>query len=124
MVLHGDATFAFRVPSLGKGTLLAEAVTHVPGLEGSGALLTIVDERLRIRLICGVQKAALRNLVHSLDRTLAPDGIRAVSVTVDGVIDRDHPGSPLHPDQIAAAIHAAAHQPEKTWRSEVRHPST
>ena len=71
----------------------------------------------------GVQKAALRNLVHSLDRTLAPDGIRAVSVTVDGVIDREDPSSPLHPDQIAAAIQAAAHQPEETWRSEVRHPS-
>ena len=32
----------------------------------------------------GVQKAAVRNLVHSLDTTLKDDGIRAVSVTVRG----------------------------------------
>ena len=64
-MLHGDATAAFRVPSLGEGALLAEAVTHVPGLKGSGALLTIADDRLSVRLRLGVQKAALRNPVHS-----------------------------------------------------------
>ena len=69
----------------------------------------------------GVQKAALRNLVHSLDRTLAPDGIRAVSVTVEGVLDRDDPSSAYHPDQVAEALFVAAHQDEAAWRSEVRH---
>jgi NAD(P)-dependent dehydrogenase (short-subunit alcohol dehydrogenase family) len=69
----------------------------------------------------GVQKAGLRNLVHSLDRTLAPDGIRAVSVTVDGVLAPNDPDSPFHPDRIADAIHAAASQEEDGWRSEVRY---
>ena len=63
-----------------------------------------------------VQKAGLRNLVHSLDRTLSADGIRAVSVTVNGTLGR---GTPFDPDLVAEAIHAAAHQPEDQWRSEV-----
>jgi NAD(P)-dependent dehydrogenase (short-subunit alcohol dehydrogenase family) len=70
-----------------------------------------------------VQKAGLRNLVHSLDRTLAPDGIRAVSVTVHGVLAHQDPDSPLHPDRVADAIHAAAHQDEATWRTEVAYPA-
>jgi NAD(P)-dependent dehydrogenase (short-subunit alcohol dehydrogenase family) len=71
----------------------------------------------------GVQKAGLRNLVHSLDRTLSPDGIRAVSVTVDGLLAPQDPDSPLHPSRVADAIHAAASQPEDAWRSEVRYPT-
>lgn len=70
----------------------------------------------------GVQKAGLRNLVHSLDATLRPDGIRAVSVTVVGVLAPRDPGSALHPDAVADAIHAAAHQDEAAWRTEVVHP--
>jgi NAD(P)-dependent dehydrogenase (short-subunit alcohol dehydrogenase family) len=69
----------------------------------------------------GVQKAGLRNLVHSLDRALAPDAIRAVSVTVDGVLAPKDPDSPFHPDRVADAIHAAATQGEDGWRSEVRY---
>jgi NAD(P)-dependent dehydrogenase (short-subunit alcohol dehydrogenase family) len=72
----------------------------------------------------GVQKAGLRNLVRSLDRTLSPDGIRAVSVTVTGVLAHQDLSSPFHPDHVAEAIHAAAHQDEATWRSEVAHPLT
>jgi NAD(P)-dependent dehydrogenase (short-subunit alcohol dehydrogenase family) len=71
----------------------------------------------------GVQKAGLRNLVHSLDRTLAPDGIRAVSVTVRGVLAHDDPSSPFHPDQVAAAVHAAAFQEEGAWRTEISYPA-
>jgi NAD(P)-dependent dehydrogenase (short-subunit alcohol dehydrogenase family) len=69
----------------------------------------------------GVQKAGLRNLVHSLDATLAPDGIRAVSVTVEGVLKRDDPSSPFHPDRVAEAVVAAAEQDEADWHSEVRY---
>ena len=64
----------------------------------------------------GVQKAGLRNLVHSLDATLAPDGIRAVSVTVRGTLGRD---GPFTPDRVADAIWHAAHQDESDWRTEV-----
>ena len=37
----------------------------------------------------GIQKAGVRNLVHSLDATLEPDGIRAVSVTVRGTLSKE-----------------------------------
>ena len=52
-----------------------------------------------------MQKAGLRNLVHSIDATLEPDGIRAVSVTVRGTLGRE---GPFTPDRVAEAIHAAA----------------
>lgn len=48
VVLHGGATAVFRVGSLGEAARLAEAVATV--LEGSGALLTIADDRLTVRL--------------------------------------------------------------------------
>jgi NAD(P)-dependent dehydrogenase (short-subunit alcohol dehydrogenase family) len=70
----------------------------------------------------GVQKAALRNLVHSLDATLRADDIRAVSVTVTGVLSPNHPDSALHPDRVAGAIYAAAHQDESGCCSEVSYP--
>ena len=50
VVLHGGATAAFRVGSAREAASLAEAIASVPGLEGSGALLTISDEHLTVRL--------------------------------------------------------------------------
>ncbi len=50
VVLHGGATAVFRVGSLSEAIRLAEAVSEAPGLEGSGALLTIGDSSLTIRL--------------------------------------------------------------------------
>ena len=50
VVLHGGATAVFRVGSLGEAARLAEAIAQVPGFEGSGALLTIADARLTVRL--------------------------------------------------------------------------
>ncbi len=71
----------------------------------------------------GVQKAGVRNLVRSLDRQLADSGVRAVSVTVDGVLAPRDPASPFHPDNVAAALLAAARQPVASWADEVRHPT-
>jgi NAD(P)-dependent dehydrogenase (short-subunit alcohol dehydrogenase family) len=70
----------------------------------------------------GVQKAGLRNLVRSLDRALAPDGIRAVSLTVHGVLAPQDPESPFFPDRVAQALFDAAFQDEATWQSELRYP--
>ncbi len=50
VVLHGGATAAFRVGSVRQAARLAEAVAALPDLEGSGALLTIADDRLTVRL--------------------------------------------------------------------------
>ena len=64
----------------------------------------------------GVQKAGIRNLVHSLDATLEPDGIRAVSVTVRGTLGK---AGPFTPDRVAEALVAASRQAEADWRTEV-----
>jgi 4a-hydroxytetrahydrobiopterin dehydratase len=50
VVLHGGATAVFRVGSVQEAVRLAEAVAGVSGFEGTGALLTIADERLTVRL--------------------------------------------------------------------------
>ena len=50
VVLHGGATAVFRVGSIGEAARLAEAVAAVPGLADSGALLTIADTTLTVRL--------------------------------------------------------------------------
>jgi 4a-hydroxytetrahydrobiopterin dehydratase len=50
VVLHGGATAVFRVGSIHDAAKLAAAVADVPGFEGSGALLTIVDALLTVRL--------------------------------------------------------------------------
>lgn len=64
----------------------------------------------------GVQKAAVRNLVTSLDATLAPDGIRAVAVQINGVLATEGPFSPPH---IAEAMWQAVARPDAGWTPHV-----
>jgi 4a-hydroxytetrahydrobiopterin dehydratase len=54
VVLHGGATAVFRVGSMDEAARLASAVAAVPGLSTSGALLTVGDTRLTVRLTRGV----------------------------------------------------------------------
>ena len=54
VVLHGGAMAVFRVGSLSAAVRLADAVSQVPGVEGSGALLTVADDHLSVRLSRGV----------------------------------------------------------------------
>lgn len=87
----------------------------------SGARVTVIGSMAADRpspaaASLGVQKAALRNLVLSLDRTLAPDGIRAMSLTVNGTLD---PDTAFSPDRVADAIYTAAMAADETWRAEV-----
>ena len=62
--------------------------------------------------------------MRSLDAALVPDGIRAVSVTVRGTLDRENTESPFHPDNVAEAVVAAARQDTDGWRTELPHPLT
>ena len=62
VVLHGGATAVFRVPSLGEAARLAEAIANVPGLKGAGALLTIADDHLSVRLSRGVFRLEERHI--------------------------------------------------------------
>jgi 4a-hydroxytetrahydrobiopterin dehydratase len=50
VVLHGGATAVFRTGSLAAAARLAEAIAELGGFEGSGALLTIADAQLTVRL--------------------------------------------------------------------------
>jgi hypothetical protein len=50
VVLHGGAAAVFRVPTMGDAARLAAAIATVPSIGGSGALLTVADGRLGVRL--------------------------------------------------------------------------
>ena len=50
VVLHGGATAVFKVGSMSEAARLAAAVAEIDGFVGSGALLTIVDASLTVRL--------------------------------------------------------------------------
>jgi 4a-hydroxytetrahydrobiopterin dehydratase len=50
VVLHGGAMAVFRVRSVVEAARLAEALAQVPGLDGAGALMTIADGQLTVRL--------------------------------------------------------------------------
>ena len=106
--------------ALGIGGLLTAVQAARPHLH-PGARVTATgsmaaDDPWHEAASLGVQKAGLRNLVQSLDATLAPDGVRAVSVTVRGTLAAD---GPFAPERVAEAIRAAAGQADGKWRAEV-----
>jgi 4a-hydroxytetrahydrobiopterin dehydratase len=62
VVLHGGATAVFRVRSLGEAVELAGVVARVPGLEGSGVVLTLAEDRLTVRLSRDVEQLERQHL--------------------------------------------------------------
>lgn len=106
--------------ALGVGGLLTAVQAARPFLaDGSRVTVTgsmAADKPWNRAASLGVQKAGIRNLVHSLDTTLEPDGIRAVSVTVRGTLSDE---GDFTPDRVAEALWAAARQDPQAWRSEV-----
>jgi 4a-hydroxytetrahydrobiopterin dehydratase len=55
VVLHGGAAAAYEVGSLAGASALAAEIAEVPGMDGSGALLSLSDRRLTVRLTRGVE---------------------------------------------------------------------
>jgi NAD(P)-dependent dehydrogenase (short-subunit alcohol dehydrogenase family) len=106
--------------ALGVGALLTAVQAARPAMSAGGRVTATgsmaADHPSHRAASLGVQKAGLRNLVHSLDATLAPDGIRAVSVTVRGALAAS---GPFTPDRVADAIWAAARRGEDEWTSVV-----
>lgn len=106
--------------ALGVGALLTTVQAARPFMSAGGRISVTgsmaADDPWEGAASLGVQKAGVRNLVHSLDKTLAPDGIRAVSVTVRGSLARE---GAFTPDRVADAIWDAVRTPEADWRSEV-----
>lgn len=105
---------------VGVGGLLVAVQAARPFMSQGGRIIATgsgaADSPWHEACSLGVQKAGLRNLVLSLDRTLAPDGIRATSVTVQGVLA---PDTPFSAERVAEALYAAACTPDEQWRSEV-----
>ncbi|WKN49857.1 SDR family oxidoreductase [Nocardioides sp. Arc9.136] len=106
--------------ALGVGALLTCVQAARPFMSAGGRVTVTgsmaADRPWHQAASLGVQKAGVRNLVHSLDAALAPDGIRAVSVTVQGTLARE---GAFTPDRVADAIWAAAHQDLDAWATEV-----
>ena len=106
--------------AVGVGALLTSVQAARPFM-ADGARITVTgsmaaDEPSAGAASLGVQKAGVRNLVRSIDSRLSADGIRAVSVTVRGVLASE---GAFTPDRVAEAIVAAARQDPSSWRAEV-----
>ncbi len=106
--------------ALGAGALLP-AVQAARPFMSSGARVLVTgsaaaDKPSAAAASLGVQKAAVRNLVTSLDATLAPDGIRAVAVQINGVLGRE---GAFSPPPIAAAMWAAVSRSDEDWSPHV-----
>ena len=118
--LHLTVPELLQDVALGVGALLTVVQAARPFVSKGGRISVTgsmaADEPSPAAASLGVQKAGVRNLVHSLDATLAPDGIRAVSVTVRGALSRE---GALTPDRVAAAIWSAVSRDEAEWSSEV-----
>lgn len=104
------------------GLLVALQAAHPRMSNGARVTATgsmAADKPGAVATTLGVQKAGLRNLVHSIDATLKDEGIRAVSVTVQGALRSSETFSS---ENVAKAIVQAARQDETQWRSEVTYP--
>lgn len=106
--------------ALGVGALLTVVQAARPFMSAGGRISVTgsmaADQPWEGAASLGVQKAGVRNLVHSIDKTLAGDGIRAVSVTVRGTLARE---GAFTPDRVADALWDAVTADESGWRSEV-----
>lgn len=109
----------FEDLSLGVAPLLPAVQAALPYLgEGAKVLVTgsaAADKPWNQAASLGVQKAAVRNLVTSLDATLAPSGVRAVCVQVNGTLGE--PGF-THPE-VAEALYAATVRRGDGWTPQV-----
>lgn len=106
--------------ALGVGALLTVAQAARPFMSEGGRISVTgsmaADDPWEGAASLGVQKAGVRNLVRSLDKRLASEGIRAVSVTVRGSLSRE---GAFTPDRVAEAIWSAVTRDDAEWSSEV-----
>lgn len=119
-VLHLSVDQLFDDLALGVAPLLPAvqaAVVAMPA--GSRVLVTgsmAADHPSPAAPSLGVQKAAVRNLVSSLDATLSGRGIRAVAVQINGSLAQE---GPFAPAAVSAALHAATQRPDSEWTAHV-----
>jgi 4a-hydroxytetrahydrobiopterin dehydratase len=104
-VLHGGATAFFRVASLVAAARLAERLASIAGLAGRGAVLTISDRGVAVRLSRDVWQLETEDI--ELARSVS-----AVARQFGGVVDR----SALQEVQVAIAAKPDAVN-LKFWRA-------
>lgn len=118
--LHLTVAELFADLAVGLAPLLPAVQAARPFLRrGARVLVTgssAADTPSHVAASLGVQKAAVRNLVTSLDATLSPDGIRAVCVQVNGVLARE---GAFAPPAVAEALYAATARPDEEWTAQV-----
>ncbi|MFG2085013.1 MULTISPECIES: SDR family oxidoreductase [unclassified Spirillospora] len=118
--LHLSVPELLEDVALGAGALLPAVQAARPFMPTGARLLVTgsaaADTPWHGAASLGVQKAAVRNLVTSLDATLAPDGIRAVAVQINGLLDKEGPFSPA---PIADAMWQAVSRPAAAWTPHV-----
>ena len=87
VVLHGGATAVFRVQSVVEAARLAEAIAHIPGLDGAGVLMTIADGQLTVRLTRGLWRLEERHvqLAHAVSAVAREHGAVADRTRVQEV---------------------------------------
>jgi 4a-hydroxytetrahydrobiopterin dehydratase len=95
-VTHSGAAAAYVAGSLPDAARLAAAVADVPGLDGAGALLTVGDRRLTVRLTRGVFAAerhhvelarAISGVASDHGATSDRAAVQSVQVTVSAQPD-------------------------------------
>lgn len=118
--LHLTVAELFADLALGVAPLLPAVQAARPFLRPGARILVTgsaaADRPFAGAASLGVQKAAVRNLVTSLDATLSPDGIRAVCVQVNGVLAQE---GPFAPPAVAEALYAATVRPDDDWTAQV-----
>jgi hypothetical protein len=87
VVLHSGATAVFRVQSVVEAARLAEAIAHIPGLDGAGVLMTIADGQLTVRLTRGLGRLEERHvqLAHAVSAVAREHGAVADRTRVQEV---------------------------------------
>lgn len=88
-VAPADLRLALEVGVVGALVAAQSAVPAMRAAGGGTVVLTgsvAADRASTSAASVGVAKAGLRNLALSLHKALAPDGVRVVTVTIDGVL--------------------------------------
>ena len=91
VVLHGGAAALFEVGSLSAAARLAEAITRVPGVDGSAAVLTLTGSRLTVRLTRGLFRIepehveiarSISGLAREHGATALPESVQEVQLAI------------------------------------------
>ena len=118
--LHLTVAELFEDLGVGVAPLLPAVRAARPHMSAGGRVIVTgsmaADKPWHEACSLGMQKAAVRNLVISLDTILALDGIRAVAVQVNGSLDKE---GPFSTPRVAEALYAAAARGDEGWTPRV-----